>query len=180
MQLIKLRKQVAASMTYWAVSLILFVILIASLGVIANRHWELNSAMERNSELTSTVQTLREHRGTCGKEQLDELKECREKLQELIEIKGKCLVFEENLKGNSSLALAKQTEFLMKEMEDFKDRSAKDAERKDKCDEHLQHVQNELNKIVNNVTILILEKEELRTKYKTCNEELSATQKTVN
>lgn len=175
MQFIQLREQVAASGTYWTVSLILFVILIASLGVIANRHWELNSAIERNLELTTTVQTLREHKGACGTEQLDELKECRIKLQELIEIKGKCLVFEENLRGNSSLALVKQTDFLMKEMEEFKDRSAKDAERKDKCDQHLQHVQNQLSMIMSNATALILEKEEWKNKYKKC-QDLSTNQ----
>ena len=174
-QFIQLREQVAASGTYWTVSLILFVILIACLGVIANRHWELNSAVERNLNLTNTVQTLREHKGACGTEQLDELKECRIKLQELFKIEGKCIVHEENLRGNSSLALVKQADFLMKEMEEFKDRSAKDAERKDKCDQHLQHVQSQLSMIMRNATALILEKEEWKNKYQKC-EELAANQ----
>ena len=152
-------------------SLILFVILIASIGVIANRHLELNSALERNLKLISHVETLAELRGgASGTEQLYELKECRIKLQELIKIKGKCLVFEENLRGNSSLALVKQTDFLMKEMEKFKDCSAKDVERKDKCDQHLQHVQNQLSMIMKNATALILEKEEWKNKYQKCKE----------
>lgn len=180
MQLIKLRDQVAKSGTYSTVSLILFVILIVSIGVTINRHWELKSALERNFNLTSTVETLREHRGKCGTEQITELKNCREKLQELIKIEGKCIVFEDNLKGNNSLALATRTEDLRKDVEDFKNRAAKDAERRDKCDEHLQHVQEELYEIVNNVTVLILEKEDFRMKYKTCSDKLSATQKNVD
>ena len=61
--------------------------------------------------------------------------------------KGKCIVFEEQIEGNTSLALVKNAEFLMKEMQDYKNMAAANADKKDLCDKHLRHVETKMHQL---------------------------------
>ena len=55
---------------------------------------------------------------------------------------------------------------------------AKEAERKDECEKHLQKVEVEACQLVDNVThrmaVLVKEKEDCNTRYQTCTEQLGA------
>ena len=51
--------------------------------------------------------------GECRPEQLKELKTCRVDLKKLLVEKGKCLVYEKNIKEDNSKALVKQADDLI-------------------------------------------------------------------
>ena len=98
---------------YWMASVFLFIIIAACAGLIANRQWELYATVQRNLGCMQMVVDLKHKTGECGPEQLKELKTCRVDLKKLSAEKGKCLVYEENIKEDNSKALVKQANDLM-------------------------------------------------------------------
>ena len=88
----------------------LFIIVAACVGL---RQWELYAAVQGNLGCTQMVVDLKHKTGKCGPEQLKELKTCRVELKRLSEVKGKCLVYEKNIKEDNSKALVKQADDLM-------------------------------------------------------------------
>ena len=73
---------------YFMASVFLSLFVIACISVALNRHFELNSCSLEVKELAKTA-------GECGKKQVEELESCRNKLYELREQKGKCIVYDE-------------------------------------------------------------------------------------
>ena len=128
-----------------------FIIVIASICVAAVL-FKLNSCSLEVKELTKTT-------GECGKKQLEELEKCRNDLYDLREMKGKCIVEEQMIKGNSSLALVKNVEFLMQEMQDYKTQAAANADKRDSCEKHLRHVEDTMRQLMHNITVVVAENE---------------------
>ena len=153
-------------------SVFLFIIVAACVGLIANRQWELDAVIKRNFGCTQMVVDLKHKTGECGPEQLKELKTCRVDLKKLSVVKGKCLVYEKNIKEDNSKALVKQADDLMAVLSKREDLIAKEAERKDACEKHLRKVEVEARQLVDKVTVLLKEKEDCNTKYKKCTEKL--------
>ena len=142
--------------------------------LIANRQWELDAAIKRNFGCTQMVVDLKHKTGECGPEQLKELKTCRLELKRLSEVKGKCLVYEKNIKEDNSKALVKQADDLMALLSKREDLVAKEAERKDECEKHLRKVEVEARQLVDKMAVLVKEKEDCNTRYQTCTEQLGA------
>ena len=153
-------------------SVFLFIIVAACVGLIANRQWELDAEIQRNYRLSNMVVNLEHKTGGCGPEQLEELKSCRMELKNLSEVKGKCLVYEKNIKEDNSKALVKQADDLMLLLSKREDLVAKEAERKDECEKHLRKVEVEARQLVDKMNVLVKEKEDCNTKYQKCNEQL--------
>ena len=150
----------------------LFIIVAACVGLIANRQWELEAEIQRNYRLSNAVVDLKHKTGECGPEQLKELKTCRVELKNLSEVKGKCLVYEKNIKEDNSKALVKQADDLMVLLSKREDLVAKEAERKDACEKHLRKVEVEARQLVDKMAVLVKEKEDCNTRYQTCTEQL--------
>lgn len=129
--------------------------------------------MERARNCTGKVVNYAENVGKCGKEQLDELKNCREEVKNLTGVKGR---FDELQKGQNSTALMKQADDLMGRLKEVGDLAAKEAEGKDDCHKHLNKVQAEVRQFAVNMTELVLEKEKFKQKYEKCGEQLAACQ----
>ena len=142
--------------------------------LIANRQWELDAAIKRNFGCTQMVVDLKQKTGECGPEQLKELKTCRVELKNLSEVKGKCLVYEQNIKEDNSKALVKQADDLIVLLSKREDLVAKEAERKVECEKHLRKVEVEARQLVNKIAVLVQEKEQLNSSYKICGEQLGA------
>ena len=117
---------------------------------------------------------MKKKTGECGPEQLKELKSCRAELKNLTEVKGKCLVYEKNIQEANSKAVVKQGDDLMELLSKREDLVAKEAERKESCEKHLREVEVEARRLVNQITVLVQEKEQLNSTYKSCAEQLGA------
>ena len=100
--------------------------------------------------------------------QLSELKECRLKLENLTEMKGK---YEE--KSNHSLAVMKQMDGLREMMTKCEDQLAKEAHSKEDCEKNTRQLEANVREFLQNVTILARENMALEFKYKTCSEKHS-------
>ena len=146
--------------------LLLFVI--ACIGVAVNRQFELDRWAAQYSDCSLEVRNLTGIAGECGKKQLGELDSCRKELYNLTEEKGKCIVYEEQIKGNTSLATVKNAQFLMQEMLDYKDQAAANAKKKDSCDEHLRHVEGKMHQLIHNITVVIAENEKCKMSLNKC------------
>lgn len=112
--------------------------------------------------------------GKCGDEQLQELKTCRLELKNLTEVKGKCLVYEKNIQEANSKAVVKQGDDLIELLAKREDLVAKEAMRKESCEKHLRDVEVEARRLVSQITVLVQEKEQLNSTYKSCAEQLGA------
>ena len=158
----------------------LFIAIAACVGLIANRQWELNAAIQMNNDCIDRVVYLKERIGGCGLEQLNELKTCQVDLKKLSEVKGKCLVYEKNIRENSK-SLVKRADDLIKLLSkqvDLFAREAKwEAKRKDVCEKHLREVEIEARQLVSQITVLVQEKEQLDSTYRSCVEQLGAYKK---
>ena len=150
----------------------LFIIVAACAGLIANRQWELDAVIKRNFDCTQMVVDLKHKIGECGQEQLNELNSCQVELKNLSEVKGKCLVYEENIKEDNSKALVKQADDLMVLLSKRDDLAAKEAERKDECEKHLRKVEVEARQLVDKMAVLLKEKEDCNTRYKKCTQQV--------
>ena len=153
-------------------SIFLSFIVIACIGVAASRQFELNSWAAQYANCSLEVRKLTGIAGECGKKQLEELDSCRTRLYNLTEEKGKCIVYEEQIKGNTSLALVKNAEFLMKEMQDYKTQAATNAEEKQSCDKHLRKVEGKMHELIHNITVVVAENEKCQVSWKKCADEL--------
>ena len=143
--------------------------------MIFNRQWELDSAIDRSRYCTGRVVDLEKKVGECGQlqEQLTELKNCRNEVKNLTEVKGKCIVYEENLKDQNSKALVKQGDDLLVLLSKRDDFAAKEAEKNDECQKHLRKVEIEARQLVTNVSALVIEKEKCTTNRKVCLDQLT-------
>ena len=150
----------------------LFIFVAACVALIANRQWELDAALKRNFNCTQMIVDSKQTTGKCGQEELKELKTCRIELRKLLEVKGKCLVYEKNLKEHNSEVLIKQADDLMRVLSGQENLVAKEAERKDMCEKHLRNMEVEARQLVNKIVVLVREKEDCNTRYQTCTEQL--------
>ena len=76
--------------------------------------------------------------------------------------------YEEQIKGNTSLATVKNAEFLMKEMQDYKNIAAENADKRDSLDKHLRHVEGTMHQLMQNLTVVIAENERCKMSLTTC------------
>ena len=127
----------------------------------ANRQFELGSWAAQYSKCALEVKELTKIAGECGK-QHEELESCRKNLYDLKEERGKCIVYEEQIKGNTSLAVLKNAEFLMNEMHDYKYQAAANAEKRDLCEKHLRHVEGKMHQLIHNITVVVAENEKCK------------------
>ena len=149
------------------VSVFLLLFVIACISVAVNRQFELNSWVAEYSNCSLEVRKLTENTGNCGKKQLEELESCQKELYDLRELKGKWIVFEEQIKGNTSLATAVSAEFLM-EMQGYKQLAEANAEMRDLCDKHLRHVEGTMHQLMQNITVVVTENEKCKMSLKKC------------
>ena len=177
LQVKELLKQIntlgSTSERYRIASLFLGFIFLLSIGVIANRQLELNSTIDRSRNCTGKVVDLVKDVGKCGKEQLDELKTCREKVNNLTELKGR---YDESQRWHNSTALIKQAEDLMRRLMDIGDLAAKEAEGKDNCNKNLNKVQAEVRQLAVNMTKYVIES---NSKYDKCYHHLTTSQNSL-
>ena len=138
-------------------SVFLFIIVAACVGLIANRQWELDNCIKE-------VIDLKHKTGGCGPEQLEELKTCRVEVKNLTGEKGKCLVFEQNLKEANSKAVVKKVDDLIVLL----------SKREEKCDERLHEAEIEARQLMSQIATLMQQKEQLNSRYKLCDEQLVA------
>ena len=141
--------------------IMLTLVVFVCFAVVVHRQLELNSCVTQYSDCSLEVKELKiaGEWSTC-KKQLEELEKCRNDLYDLRELKGKCIVFEEQMiKGNSSLALVKNAEFLMKEMQDYKNQAAANADKRDSCEKHLRNVEDTIRQLMHNITVVVAENE---------------------
>ena len=108
--------------------------------------------------------------GTC-KKQLEELEKCRKDLYILIEMKGRYLAYKEQI-GNTSLATVHNAQFLMQEMQNYKDQATANADKRDSCDKHLRNVEGKLYQLINNITAVVAENERCKVSWNKCIDEL--------
>ena len=99
----------------------LFITVAVCVGLIANRQWELNAALE---------------------------------------------------KKNASTVMVKQAEDLMVLLSKRDNQIAKQAERMDVCEKHLREAEVEARQLINKIVVLVQEKEQLNSTYKSCAEQL--------
>ena len=83
-------------------------------------------------------------------------------------------MYEENIKEKNSKALVKQADDLMVLLSKWENLVAKEAERKDEREKHLQKVEVEVRLLVDKMAVLVKEKEDCNTRYQTCTEQLGA------
>ena len=154
-------------------SVFLLLFIIACIRVAANRQLEPNSWAAEYSNCSLEVRKLTGIAGEYGKKQLEELESCRKELYDLREQKGKCIVYEEQIKGKTLLATVESAEFLMKEMQDYKNQAAANAEKKDLCDKHLRHVEGMMHQLMQNLqlTVVIAENEKCKMSLTKCIDE---------
>ena len=129
--------------------------------------------LEEYSNCTQEVKELSKIRGECDtcKKQREELENCRKDLYDLLEMKGRYLAFKEQI-GNTSLATVLNAQFLMQEMQDYKTQAAANADRRDLCDKHLRHVQDKMNQLIHNISVVVTENEKCKMSWKMCVDEL--------
>ena len=155
-------------------SVFLLVIAIACIVVATSRQFELNSWAAQYANCSLEVKELTKIAGVCGtcNKQLEELDSCRAYLYDLREEKAKCIVYEEQIKGNTSLALVKNAKFLMKELLDYKNQAAANADKRDSLDKYLRHVEGMMRQLIHNVTVVIIENEKCKMSLNKCIDEL--------
>ena len=135
---------------------------------IANRHWELDAALQKNNDCTDKMIHLREKLAECE----PELKTCRVELKNFY--KSKCLVNEQNIREDNSKALVKQAENLMILLSRQDNYIEREVERNDVCEKRLQQAETEARQLLEKITVLVQEKEQLNSTYKSCAEQLGA------
>ena len=137
------------------------------MGLIANRQWELNAAIQEKNDCINKVMDLKHITGGCGLEQLKELKTCRVEVKNLTEEKGKCLVFEQNLKEANSKAVVRKADDLIVLL-------SKRVEKLDECHKQLHEAEIEARQLTSQIATLVQQKEQLNSRYKLCDEQLVA------
>ena len=139
-----------------------------------NKRWELDAAIQEKNTCNKEVKDLEHKTGECGPEQLNELRICRVEVKNLSEVKGECLVYKKNIKEDNSKALVKQADDLIALLSQQKDFVAKEAERNNECEKHLRKVEVEAHQLKDKIALLVQEKEQLNSTYKSCAEQLGA------
>ena len=148
----------------------LFIIVVACVGLIANRQWELNAAKQEKDDCINKVINLKYEIGRL--KQLEELETCQvELVKKLTEVKGKCLVHEENIREANSKAVVKKADDLIALLSK---RDDKDAKRMDVCVERLREAEIEARQLIKQIATLVQQKEQLNSTYKSCAEQLGA------
>ena len=165
------------SSRYCTASIFLSLVLAVGIGLIAQRHVELNKAVDDNSNCTQWVLDLSTKVGKCGEEQLTKLKVCRTDRNYLTEIVGRCVVYKQNLEDNSSaLAVVQHRELLEKMLKDSQDQTIKESQRNDDCDKRLKEFQDETMSLLKSSQKLLVEKETCSLKLLMSQDSLAACQ----
>ena len=60
----------------------------------------------------------------------------------------------------------------MKEMQDYKEQAAANADKKDSCDKHLRHVEGKMHQLIHNITVLVAENKMCKMSLSKCIYEL--------
>ena len=181
---------------YWAYAVMLGLSLMVAFGVLVYKHMELNNVHERLDNCTGERMKLMGMAGAHGmmQEQLKELDELRAEVVKLNFEKGECLVSKNNLtklsasKKDSTALVAKQADELLKLLVKTQDRAAKDAEQhkqsKDSCEEDRRRCEKELRRLQNatyqmlqNITLLVQDKETCDKERKSYADKLSSFEK---
>lgn len=170
MQLQDLRKRVHETDTmrerYWIATLFLSTILVLALGIIVNRQFELDSVKVSLENCNGERVKLVASSSVCGEKQLQELEKLRADLLEMAEVKGKCLVFEKNLKEkmseekNSTALIMKQVDDLVLLMAKHDESTAKATAKKEQ--------------LLHNITVLAQERQKYFMMSESCSEKLIA------
>ena len=142
---IELQTAIGTGERYWMATLILTVIIIACVAVIIERQVEVNSCWSIHSE-------------------------CRNKIEELVEVKGKIEV-----KTNHAVILKEQTDQFLNRTFSNEDRAIKGIE---DCQKRLRDMETSVRKLLMNVTSLAVERDKLATKYNLCSEQLAVCEAT--
>ena len=168
------------SSRYCTASIFLSLVLAVGIGLIAQRHVELNKAVDDNSNCTQWVLDLSTKVGKCGEEQLTKLKVCRTDRNYLTEIVGRCVVYKQNLEDHSSaLAVVQHRELLEKMLKDSQDQTIKESQRNDDCDKRLKEFQDETMSLLKSSQKLLVEKETCSLKLKTSQNSLTECEKNL-
>ena len=86
-------------------------------------------------------------------------------------MKGRYLAYKEQI-GNTSLATVQNAQFLMQEMQNYKDQATANADKRDSCDKHLRNVEGKLYQLINNITAVVAENERCKVSWNKCIDEL--------
>ena len=89
-----------------------------------------------------------------------EYSNCSLEVKKLTGIAGEC--------SKNQLTSLDKAEFLMQEMQDYKNQAAANADRKDLCDKHLRHVQDKMNQLMHNTTVVVAENEKCQVSLTKC------------
>ena len=145
--------------------------------LIANRQWELDAAIQEKNACNKEVMDLKHKTGECGPEQLEELKTCRVEVKNLTGEKGKCLVYEQNIREANSKAVVKRADDLIVLLSR---REEREAERMDVYDKRLREAEIEARKLIKEIATLVQQKEQLNRTYRSCVEHLEACKYNLN
>ena len=163
---------------YRTATIFLVTFLVIGAAVLVYMKFELDNVRENLDNCTTKNTKLVEITGACGEKQIQELDELRAKLLNLTELKGECLVHKTSFKewaskeSNSTALVAKQAEQLLQLLTKFEDSAAKAAERKDSCDKDLKRLRTETYQLLQNITLLVRDKEKYYREYQMCMEKI--------